>query len=55
VARRGGASTRPGSGGVGTGRHVDCLRAALEWGDAQHMAGRVAAAARRETEEEGER
>jgi hypothetical protein len=35
------------------GRHVACLRAALERGGAQHKADRVAVARGRETEEMG--
>jgi hypothetical protein len=40
-----------GAAGQVLGRHVACLRAALERGGARHMAGRAAAARGRETEE----
>jgi hypothetical protein len=42
-----------GAAGQVLGRHVACLRAALEWGGAWHMAGRAPAARGRETEERG--
>jgi hypothetical protein len=42
-----------GAAGQVLGRHVACLRAALERGGARHMAGRAALARGREIEERG--
>jgi hypothetical protein len=42
-----------GAAGQVLGRHVACLRVALERGSARHMAGRATAARGRETEERG--
>jgi hypothetical protein len=53
VVRQGEASAGPGAAGQVLGRHVACLRAALERGGARHMGGRAAAARGRETEERG--
>jgi hypothetical protein len=46
AAWRGNEKPARGRGAAGQvlGRHVACLRAALEWGGARHMAGRAAAA-----------